>query len=168
MVTFKDHKRYLQRDGFLKHKGLCQYNQDEDRILTRYGYWMTALTSGVIPPITKKQEVFLRVHTGEKKAISEYEQAWTKYRTAKGKVICNKLYDRACKFQRRVSRNPSTRYELIVNAFRIAAHMGSFKARQWLEAQAQSSVKPNSFWCRPEGGAGGQVNNLHIDEINDP
>ncbi len=76
METPKEHKDYLRRKDY---KLLCYngiFSEREITLLKRYGYWMEALASGDIKPLTPAQERFVRVCKGECKPTTEYEIAW--------------------------------------------------------------------------------------------
>ncbi len=49
-------------------------------MLARYGYWLEALASGALAPITPEQQQFVRVARGDAEPQSAFEVVWVKCR----------------------------------------------------------------------------------------
>ena len=73
----KEHKDYLRRKDY---QPCCEdiFSRSEFSILQRYGYWLEALASGDIKPLTTDQERFIRVCKNECEPTTEFEIAWYK------------------------------------------------------------------------------------------
>ncbi|RLL50462.1 hypothetical protein D8Y20_12005 [Mariprofundus sp. EBB-1] len=63
--------------------------------------------------------------------------------------VHEQLYRKA----RALQHKQNTTYQSIVRAYLIASKAGSYKAIEWVKAQAPSHLKPNSIYDRPEGFA---------------
>lgn len=72
-----DHADWLRRDGYPVPQD-ADLTDAERQLLGKFGYWMTALSDGVISPSTPDQERFLRVHRGEETPGTPFEVAWVK------------------------------------------------------------------------------------------
>lgn len=72
------HTLLLQRSGFP-----VPANNDLDpaerELLSRYGFWMEALASGELAPITPEQQHFVRVAGGVEQPQSAFERVWVKH-----------------------------------------------------------------------------------------
>jgi uncharacterized protein YifE (UPF0438 family) len=77
MKAPEEHREFLKHRGFVP---LCTniFSSDEYAILERYGYWMTALATGKISPITPEQERFIRVDRDDCEPATTFEKAWMK------------------------------------------------------------------------------------------
>ncbi len=76
-MSTADHADWLRRDGYPVPLD-ADLTDAERQLLGKFGYWMTALTDGVISPSTPDQERFLRVHRGGEPPTSPFEVAWHK------------------------------------------------------------------------------------------
>jgi uncharacterized protein YifE (UPF0438 family) len=54
------------------------FTEEEHSLLMRLGSWMTALASGMIPPVTPAEERFLAVDRGDLEPKTVFEAAWAK------------------------------------------------------------------------------------------
>src|SRR3954451_2029006 len=73
----EDHAALLRRHDF-EIPADADLDDAERGLLSRYGRWMEALSSGVIRPLTPEQEQFVRVAHGEAEAQTEFERVWLK------------------------------------------------------------------------------------------
>ena len=78
-----DHMAELRRGAFpIPLAG--EFSDQERELLSRYGYWLMALATGAISPITPEQDRFVHVAKGEAEPRSAFELVWAKYQwTAK-------------------------------------------------------------------------------------
>jgi uncharacterized protein YifE (UPF0438 family) len=72
----RDHAAFLARRDFPIPRG--EFSEDERALLAKYGRWLEALATGVIPPISPSQERFLSVVRGELEPTTPFEQVWMK------------------------------------------------------------------------------------------
>jgi hypothetical protein len=86
MTTPADHQDWLRRDGYLVPPG-ADLTDPERQLLSKFGHWMEALTSGQLGPVTADQERFLRVHHGEEAPSTPFELAWMKLRAIRSSQL---------------------------------------------------------------------------------
>jgi uncharacterized protein YifE (UPF0438 family) len=72
-----DHAALLRQHDFVipANNGL---DERERLLLLRYGRWLEALSTGVIPALTPEQEHFVRVAHGNEEPRTDFERAWVK------------------------------------------------------------------------------------------
>lgn len=85
MPTPPDHAELLRRADYPVPDGAA-LSDAERQIVTRFGYWMEALTVGAIAPATDEQERFVRAARGQELPVSAFEVAWVKARPPAGGV----------------------------------------------------------------------------------
>ena len=95
MVAPQEHRAYLSQDFY----GLCfdlsSFNEQERKLLIRYGHWLDALAKGKIQPITSAQQRFLKADSGEEPPKTAFEIAWKKLKdqraseAARGLTLAN-------------------------------------------------------------------------------
>lgn len=73
-----DHLVYLRRRPFAFGCSAAVFPPDELDALTEYGNWLEALAGGVIRPVTRDQEHFLKVDRGEADPKTACERAWVR------------------------------------------------------------------------------------------
>ncbi len=73
-----EHTKLIHRTGFPVPVTTALDGQERG-LLTRYGYWLEALASGAIAPITPDQQQFVRVACGDAEPRSAFEVAWVKF-----------------------------------------------------------------------------------------
>jgi uncharacterized protein YifE (UPF0438 family) len=72
------HRKYLaKRDYPLKCSSKI-FSAGQLKFLHRYGYWIEALVTGSILPVTREQQRLVDVHNGQAEPKNENEQAWAK------------------------------------------------------------------------------------------
>ena len=77
--TPRAHRFYLQKVAYpLDDLVLPRLSPREERMLTRYGFWLEALAEGKIQPMTEEQQRFVMVARGIQLPLSRYEIAWVK------------------------------------------------------------------------------------------
>ena len=72
-----DHAALLRQHDFVI-PAHSELDERERLLLLRYGRWLEALSSGMIPALTPEQEHFVRVAHGNDEPLSEFERAWVK------------------------------------------------------------------------------------------
>jgi uncharacterized protein YifE (UPF0438 family) len=55
------------------------FDEDELELLSRYGSWLEALTTGKLVPYSDAQQRFVDMHRGRAAPLSKYEKVWYKY-----------------------------------------------------------------------------------------
>lgn len=72
-----DHAALLRKHDFVipADNGL---DERERLLLLRYGRWLEALSTGIIPALTPEQEHFVRVARGSEEPRTNFERAWVK------------------------------------------------------------------------------------------
>jgi uncharacterized protein YifE (UPF0438 family) len=78
MKAPKEHEIYLAKRDYPLKCSSKVFNDQELKVLRRYGYWIEALVTGVVSPFTKEQRKLVDVHNGKAEPESENEQAWVK------------------------------------------------------------------------------------------
>ena len=73
-----EHTKLIHRTGFPV-PVTAALNDQERGLLTRYGYWLEALATGALAPITPEQRQFVRVACGDAEPRSAFEVAWIKF-----------------------------------------------------------------------------------------
>jgi hypothetical protein len=81
MAMPPEHTTLLQRNDFPVAPAGNLDDQERD-LLSRYGYWLEALSRGELAPITPEQERFVRVARGQEEPRSAFEIAWLKQQRA--------------------------------------------------------------------------------------
>ena len=74
-----EHTALIQRSGFPVPTSVALDDQERG-LLARYGYWLEALASGAIAPMTPEQQQFVRVARGDAEPQSAFERVWVKCR----------------------------------------------------------------------------------------
>lgn len=73
------HRPYLERrDYTLNVFAQGVFSEEEKGVLKKYGFWLEALATGAIPPVTPLQEQFLRVCDDKAEPLTIFERAWWK------------------------------------------------------------------------------------------
>jgi len=52
------------------------FNQEEEKILKKFGHWFQALTNGELEPITPEQKRFVEVARNSEMPITVFEKVW--------------------------------------------------------------------------------------------
>jgi uncharacterized protein YifE (UPF0438 family) len=73
-----DHLAYLRRRPFAFRCSTAVFPPEELEALAEYGNWLEALASGVIKPVTREQEHFLKVDRDEAEPETVCERAWAR------------------------------------------------------------------------------------------
>ena len=76
MSTLEDHKQFLAKKDYPLKIGYPRISTKDTLLLSKYGYWLEALSSGIISPLTPEQSRFIDVSNGTQEAISDFEKAW--------------------------------------------------------------------------------------------
>jgi uncharacterized protein YifE (UPF0438 family) len=79
-----DHAALLRQHDFVipANNGL---DERERFLLLRYGRWLEALSTGMIPALTPEQEHFVRVARGSEEPRTDFERAWVKLSQPRGR-----------------------------------------------------------------------------------
>ena len=78
--TPRAHRFYLAKANYpLSEKLLVRLSPREEGLLTTYGFWMEALASGRINPVTEEQQQFVMVVRGFRAPQTRFEIAWSKH-----------------------------------------------------------------------------------------
>lgn len=78
-----DHMAELRRGAFPV-PSVGDFDDRERALLSKYGYWLKALVTGTLSPITPEQHQFVQVANGAASPQSPFELVWAKYQwTAK-------------------------------------------------------------------------------------
>ena len=72
----KFHKRYASMNNFFVAQKGARFPYKDYQFLKKWGYWLWALSTGVIFPITDKQKHFVKVMMGNATPTSYYEDLW--------------------------------------------------------------------------------------------
>jgi uncharacterized protein YifE (UPF0438 family) len=79
MSTPEEHKKFLAKKDYpLGLACFLKLSHDQRSLIHRYGYWLEALSSGLISPATPKQSRFIEVARGAQEPITNFEKAWHK------------------------------------------------------------------------------------------
>jgi uncharacterized protein YifE (UPF0438 family) len=79
MSAPEEHKKFLAKKDYpLRTASILRLFRDECLLIRRYGYWLEALSSGLISPSTPEQSRFIEVARGEQEPITNFEKAWHK------------------------------------------------------------------------------------------
>lgn len=73
-----DHMAELRRGPFPV-PAVGDFDDPERELLSKYGYWMKALATGTLAPITPEQIQFVQAAKGETEPRSAFELVWAKY-----------------------------------------------------------------------------------------
>lgn len=74
-----EHTALIKRANFPVPASVA-FDDQERGLLARYGYWLEALASGTLAPITPEQRQFVQVACGDAEPQSAFEVAWVKCR----------------------------------------------------------------------------------------
>jgi uncharacterized protein YifE (UPF0438 family) len=80
MSTRADHVRLLRQGSFPVPADVPALTAAERDLLVGCGFWLEALASGALTPISAEQERFIAVTNGRAAPVSEHERAWVKLR----------------------------------------------------------------------------------------
>jgi uncharacterized protein YifE (UPF0438 family) len=78
-----EHAAFLRRGTYPVHPAAALDDRERE-LLSRYGYWLEALSTGTLSPSTPEQIQFVRVARGEAEPRSAFELAWAKQQWAAG------------------------------------------------------------------------------------
>ena len=79
-LTKEQHIAFILSSGKFKIK--CShaiFSIEEIKCIEKYGYWFSALIEGKLTPITREQELFIKVFRENEKPITPEQVAWFKY-----------------------------------------------------------------------------------------
>lgn len=84
MAALVQHKQMLARKNYdIQINDSSRISKDELKLLARYGYWLEALASGIIVPLTPEQSQFVEVILGTGYPSTVFELAWCKLKSAR-------------------------------------------------------------------------------------
>lgn len=79
MTELKKHQQYIKKKNFPIQCSAKIFKLEEIEVLKKCGFWMEALSNGVLKPISEAQHQFIEVCQKKKKPKTVYESAWFKY-----------------------------------------------------------------------------------------
>lgn len=80
MATRNQHLNYIASKGlFIVDCNKKIFSKEELELLSKYGHWFNALTSGELEPFTNQQMDFIMVARFNKLPITMEEKVWYKY-----------------------------------------------------------------------------------------
>jgi uncharacterized protein YifE (UPF0438 family) len=82
-----EHQVYLAKRNYPLNCPKNIFDNEEFKFLRRYGFWVEALVSGVLLPITDEEKRLIEVHIGKIEPTNVRERAWRK-------LIDRKLWDK--------------------------------------------------------------------------
>ena len=103
------------------------FSTSEVETLQKYGSWMDALMEGVIAPETPSQEAFVLFCRGKRRAETEFELLWRKYRL-------EAMFRNAQQMEAALP-DGKRQYAEVRKAYLRLARMGHAGARQWMEKE---------------------------------
>lgn len=79
----ENHSPYINKPLSDYYNIAFKFNDNEQRLLSKYGSWLEALIEKKIEAYTDAQKRFIDVALGYQKAISDFEKLWIKVLTAR-------------------------------------------------------------------------------------
>jgi uncharacterized protein YifE (UPF0438 family) len=121
-----DHLHY-RRIPFEPKCDLTHLSAEEQEKLRQYGSWLHALMQRVIKPTTPAQEAFVQCCRGNKRAETELEVLWVRFRI-------QVLFERAQRMEKSLT-DGGREYAEIRKEYARLAKMGHPGAQQWMEQE---------------------------------
>ncbi|MGR5149522.1 DUF413 domain-containing protein [Photobacterium alginatilyticum] len=80
MTEIEQHKALLKNQNYVSKANIKGMTLTELSLVNKCGYWLEALSTGAISPLSESQRQFISVTKGEVSPRTEHEKAWVKYR----------------------------------------------------------------------------------------